>query len=56
MDRQEADACTYRVTRSEHGFLARCRDLELGREGHTVSIAVAALRSAIAANRQAKEA
>lgn len=56
MDRKEAETCTYHVTTSEHGYLARCLDLNIGREGHTVSMAVDALRSAIAEGRHVREA
>jgi hypothetical protein len=47
MERAEAETCTYHVTRTSQGFLARCRDLDVGAEGATVSMAIEALRSAI---------
>ena len=47
MERAEAETCTYHVTRSAHGFVARSRDLDVGVEGATVSMAIEALRSAI---------
>src|ERR1035437_8731543 len=47
MERAEAETCTYHVTKTAHGFLARCRDLDVGVEGATVSMAIEALRSAI---------
>jgi len=47
MERAEAETCTYHVTRTAHGFLARCRHLDVGAEGATVSMAIEALRSAI---------
>lgn len=47
MERTEAETCTYHVTKTAHGFLARCRDLDVGAEGATVSMAIEALRSAI---------
>ena len=47
MERAEAETCTYHVTLSGHGFLARCRDLDVSMEGATVSMAIEALRSAL---------
>ena len=47
MERAEAEKLTYCVTKSPRGFFAHCRDLDIGREGETVSMAIEALRSAI---------
>ncbi len=48
MERAEAETCTYHVTRNGRGFRAQCRELDVGVEAATVSMAIEALRSAIA--------
>ena len=47
MERAEAERLTYCVTKSPRGFLAHCRELDIGREAKTVSMAIEALRNAI---------
>jgi hypothetical protein len=48
--RKAAETCTYHVTASRNGFLASCREMNVGREGDTVAHAVDALRTAIEAS------
>lgn len=48
--RQEAESCTYHVTLSRHGFLAYCREANIGREADSVAVAISALRAAIEAS------
>lgn len=45
--RREAESCTYHVTRSPHGFVAYCREVNIAREADTVAVAIDALRDAI---------
>jgi len=45
--RRQAESCTYHVTLSQHGFLAFCREANIGREADTVAVAIDALRDAI---------
>lgn len=47
---KEAETCTYHVRASERGYVAYCREKNLGREGSTVAHAIQALRTAIAVN------
>ncbi len=48
-DRAKAFSYTYRLRASETGFVATCRELNLGSEGDTVQHAIDALRAEIAA-------
>lgn len=47
----EEVAFTYRVRVHEKRFLAQCRELDVEGEGVTISVALDALRAAIAARR-----
>lgn len=53
MSRAEAETCTYHVKMCDNGFLAYCREMNISREGDTVSVAVDALRNAILKLRRA---
>ena len=50
--RREAESCTYHVTLSPRGFLAYCREVNIGCEADTIAFAIDALRNAIEARRQ----
>ena len=50
--RKAAETCTYHVTVSRNGFLASCREMNVGREGDTVALAIDALRTAIEASHE----
>jgi len=50
--RRAAESCTYHVTLSPHGFLAYCREANIGREADSVSVAIDALRDAIEASQR----
>ena len=45
--KHEAATYTYRVSISEKGFLAYCRDLDIACFGNTMAVAIDALRAAI---------